>query len=94
MKNNKKALFQGACTALITPFKDGKIDYISLKKLIEFQIEQGVDALLINGTTGESATLTECEKRELISFAVREVGGRVPIIAGTGSNSTQKAIHL
>ncbi len=94
MKNTKKTLFEGVCTALITPFKDGKIDYDSLKNLIEFQIEQEIDALLINGTTGESATLTECEKRELISFAVREVGGRMPIIAGTGSNCTQKAIHL
>ena len=94
MKNTKKTLVEGVCTALITPFKDGKIDYDSLKNLIEFQIEQGIDALLINGTTGESATLTECEKRELISFAVREVGGRVPLIAGTGSNCTQKAIHL
>ena len=94
MKNHNKSLFQGVCTALITPFKDGEIDYRALGKLIEFQIEQGVDALLINGTTGESATLTECEKHEIISFAVREVGGRVPIIAGTGSNSTQKAIHL
>ena len=94
MRNSKNALFTGVCTALITPFKNGEIDYPSLKKLIEFQIEQGVDALLVNGTTGESATLSECEKRELISFAVREVGGRVPLIAGTGSNSTQKTIHL
>ncbi len=94
MKNSKNTLFTGVCTALITPFKNGEIDYPSLKRLIEFQIEQGVDALLINGTTGESATLSECEKRELISFAVREVGGRVPLIAGTGSNSTKKAIHL
>lgn len=94
MKNDNKELFKGVCTALITPFKDGEIDYSALKKLIEFQIEQGVEALLINGTTGESATLTECEKRELISFTAREVGGRVPLIAGTGSNSTQKAIHL
>ena len=92
MRNN--TLFTGVCTALITPFKNGEIDYPKLKKLIEFQIEQGVDALLVNGTTGESATLSECEKRELISFAVREVGGRVPLIAGTGSNSTKKAIHL
>jgi 4-hydroxy-tetrahydrodipicolinate synthase len=90
----KKTLFTGVCTALITPFQDDEIDYKALKKLIEFQIESGVDAILINGTTGESATLTECEKRELISFAVREVGGRVPLIAGTGSNSTQKAVHL
>ena len=94
MKNSKNTLFTGVCTALITPFKNGEIDYPSLKRLIEFQIEQGVDALLINGTTGESATLSECEKRELISFAVHEVGGRVPLIAGTGSNSTKKAIHL
>ena len=94
MKNDTKTPFKGVCTALITPFKDGEIDYKSLKNIIEFQIGQGVDALLINGTTGESATLTECEKRELISFAVREVGRRVPLIAGTGSNSTQKALHL
>lgn len=94
MRNSKNTLFTGVCTALITPFKNGEIDYPSLKRLIEFQIEQGVDALLVNGTTGESATLSECEKRELISFAVREVGRRVPIIAGTGSNSTQKSIHL
>lgn len=94
MRNSKNTLFTGVCTALITPFKNGEIDYPSLKRLIEFQIEQGVDALLVNGTTGESATLSECEKRELISFAVREVGGRVPLIAGTGSNSTQKSIHL
>lgn len=91
---NKKTIFTGACTALITPFKDGEIDYSSLKNLIEFQIAQEIDALLINGTTGESATLTEQEKRELFSFAVREVGGRVPIIAGTGSNSTKKAMDL
>ena len=94
MKKEKNTLFTGVCTALITPFKNGEIDYKSLKKLIEFQIDSGIDALLINGTTGESATLTECEKRELISFAVREVGGRVPLIAGTSSNSTKKAIHL
>ena len=94
MKNGQKPLFTGACTALITPFKNGEIDYKSLKNLIEFQISSGIDALLINGTTGESATLSECEKRELISFAVREVAHRVPLIAGTGSNSTKKAIQL
>ena len=94
MKDGKKALFDGVCTALITPFKDGKIDYISLKKIIEFQIENGVDALLINGTTGESATLTEQEKRDIIAFSVQEVNGRVPLIAGTGSNDTKKAVEL
>ena len=92
--SNKKTIFSGVCTALITPFLDGEIDYKALKKLIEFQIDCGIDALLINGTTGESATLSEKEKQELISFAVREVGGRVPIIAGTGSNSTKKSVEL
>ena len=94
MSKEKKTIFKGVCTALITPFKNGKIDYFALKNLIEFQIEQGIDALLVNGTTGESAILTESEKREIISFAVHEVGGRVPVIAGTGSNSSEKAIDL
>ena len=94
MKNSQKPLFRGTCTALITPFKNGEIDYKSLENLIEFQISNKIDALLVNGTTGESATLGECEKRELISFAARVVAGRVPLIAGTGSNSTKKAVHL
>ena len=94
MIDNKNYLFTGVCTALITPFKNGKIDYSSLKKLIEFQISQGVDALLVNGTTGENAVLDDKEVRELISFAISEVGQRVPVVAGTGSNSTEKAIKL
>ena len=94
MKNNRKPVFTGVCTALITPFLDGKIDFEALKGLIKFQIDGGVDALLINGTTGESATLTDAEKREIISFTVSEVGGRVPVIAGTGSNDTKKAVEL
>ena len=94
MTKTKKFIFQGVATALITPFKDGKIDYSSLKNLIEFQIESGIDALLINGTTGESATLSYKEKQELISFAVREVAGRVPLIAGTGANDTKIALEL
>lgn len=94
MKNNRKPVFTGVCTALITPFRDGKIDFEALSGLIEFQIDGGVDALLINGTTGESATLTDAEKREIISFTVSEVGGRVPVIAGTGSNDTKKVVEL
>lgn len=94
MKKNKKTVFRGAATALITPFVDGEVDYASLERLIEYQIENGIDALLINGTTGESATLTEQEKREIIAFTVRCVKKRVPVIAGTGSNSTKKAIRL
>ncbi len=94
MTKNKKFIFRGVATALITPFKNGKIDYMSLKNLIEFQITSGIDALLINGTTGESATLSHKEKEELISFAVREVAGRVPLIAGTGANDTRIALEL
>jgi len=90
----KTTVFSGVCTALITPFRDGKIDFEALRGLLKFQIDGGVDALLINGTTGESATLTDAEKREIISFTVSEVGGRVPVIAGTGSNDTKKAVEL
>ncbi|MBR3845563.1 MAG: 4-hydroxy-tetrahydrodipicolinate synthase [Clostridia bacterium] len=90
----KTTVFSGVCTALITPFRDGKIDFEALRGLIKFQIDGGVNALLINGTTGESATLTDAEKREIISFTVSEVGGRVPVIAGTGSNDTKKAVEL
>ena len=92
MKNNQKTVFKGTCTALITPFRDGKIDFFSFKKLIELQIQAGINALLVCGTTGESATLSDNEKRELISFTVREVAGRVPVIAGTGSNDTHRAL--
>lgn len=94
MKKNKKPIFIGAATALITPFSGGEVDYASLERLIEFQIGEGIDALLINGTTGESATLSEQEKREMIAFTVRRVNKRVPVIAGTGSNSTKKAVRL
>lgn len=94
MKKTSKALFLGVATALITPFKDGRIDYYSLEKLLEFQIENGVDAILINGTTGEGATLSDEEKRELIAFTIKKVNKRVPTVAGTGSNSTQKALEL
>lgn len=94
MKNRKNTLFEGVCTALVTPFKNGEIDYHALKNLIEFQISEGVDALLINGTTGESSTLSTQEKQELIFFAVQEVSGRVPLIAGTGANDTKIAIEL
>ena len=92
--SKKKTLFSGVCTALITPFRDEEIDYKALKNLIEFQIDGGIDALLINGTTGESATLSKREKQELISFAIREINGRVPLIAGTGSNNTKETIQL
>lgn len=94
MKKNKKNVFRGAATALITPFDCGKIDFAALERIIEHQIEQGIDALLINGTTGESSTLSDAERRRLIEFAVKRTNGRVPALAGTGCNSTESALEL
>lgn len=94
MKKIKKTIFRGAATALITPFDCGKIDYPSLERIIERQIEQGIDALLINGTTGESSTLSDTERRQLIAFALKRINGRVPTLAGTGCNSTEGALEL
>lgn len=84
----------GAISALITPFSDGKIDFSSLERIIEFQIENGISGLVISGTTGESATLSDSEKSELFNFTVKAVGGRVPVIGGTGTNSTDAALRL
>ena len=89
------AIFKGAGVALITPFNDDlTVDYEGLKKNIDFQIENGTDALIICGTTGESSTLTEEEHSEVIRYAVEYTAGRVPVIAGTGSNDTRTAIDL
>lgn len=90
----KNVLFSGVATALATPFNKEGINYIELKKLIEYQINNGINALVVNGTTGESATLSLNEKQELIKFAVKNVDGRVPIIAGTGGNNTKDVISL
>lgn len=86
-------MFRGAYTALITPFKNGQVDYPALKDLIEKQIAGGIDGLLPCGTTGESATLTEKEHGDVIEFTVKTVRKRVPVIAGTGSNSTAEAVQ-
>ncbi len=94
MKKALGGVFSGVATALVTPFCDGRIDYKSFEKLIEYQIAHKIDALLFLGTTGESATLTEKEKHEIIDFAISSVGGRVPVIIGTGSNCTESAIRL
>ena len=94
MSKFKKTIFSGAATAIITPFKDGKIDYVSFKKIIEDQISGGVDGIVVAGTTGEAATLTHEEHCECIDFVVKEVDGRVPVIAGTGSNDTAYGIEL
>ena len=90
----KNPIFRGAATALITPLNARGIDYAQLGRLIDWQIDAGIDALVICGTTGESSTLTDKEHREAISFAVERTAGRVPVIAGTGSNDTAYAIDL
>ena len=88
-------MIQGSIVALVTPmFIDGAVDKQSLKKLVEFHIEQGTDALVAVGTTGESATLNEQEHCEVIRCIVDYVAGRIPVIAGTGANSTTEAITL
>jgi 4-hydroxy-tetrahydrodipicolinate synthase len=90
----KKTVFTGAATAIITPFKNNKVDYESFERLINWQIDEGIDALVVCGTTGEASTLTDDEHREVIKFAVEVVDGRVPVIAGTGSNDTDYAIDM
>ena len=90
----KRTVFTGAATALITPMKNGGIDYEKFSEVVEFQIAHKIDALVVCGTTGESSTLTDAEHRDLIKFCVEKVAGRVPVIAGTGSNDTDYAIDL
>lgn len=90
----KKTIFKGIATALITPTTATGVDYDKLARLIDWQIDEGIDALVICGTTGESSTLTDKEHKEVIEFSVRQADGRVPIIAGTGSNETAYAIEL
>jgi 4-hydroxy-tetrahydrodipicolinate synthase len=89
----KQTVFTGAACAIVTPF-DGnrKVDYKALKKQIDFQIENGTDAIVVCGTTGESATLDSRERRQVIKTAVKQVNGKVPVIAGTGGNNTQDVI--
>ena len=90
----KNPIFRGVATALITPCTDAGLDLDSFGKLIDWQIEQGVNALVIAGTTGEGSTLTDEEHRLAIKFSVERTAGRVPVIAGTGSNDTSYAISL
>jgi 4-hydroxy-tetrahydrodipicolinate synthase len=88
-------MIQGSIVALVTPmFENGAVDKESLKKLVEFHIEEGTDALVAVGTTGESATLNEEEHCDVIASIIAFVDGRIPVIAGTGANSTAEAIHL
>ena len=87
-------MFKGAVTALATPFRDGAVDAPALRDLIEWQIQSGIDGLVPCGSTGEAATLTHAEHESVIKLTVEQVRKRVPVIAGTGSNSTAEAIRL
>ena len=91
----KKPLFTGSGVALVTPMhKDGSINYEAFRKLVEFQISGGTKALIVFGTTGESSTLSDMEKLKLLETAVEAADGRIPVIAGTGSNDTHHAVTL
>ena len=92
----KTPVFTGTATAIVTPFEDDgrTVDYKSFANLVEFQIEQGINAIVVAGTSGEGSTLSDAEHRELLKFAVQQVAGRVPVIAGTGSNDTAYAVDL
>jgi len=90
----KNTIFEGAATALITPLNEKGVDYPALKKLIDWQIKEGIDALVICGTTGEGATLSDAEHKEVLRFSLEAAAGRVPMIAGTGSNDTAYAVQM
>lgn len=87
------SIFTGAGTALVTPFNEKGVDYDAFEALVEYQIENGIDALIVCGTTGESSTMTKEEDLGAIDFVVKQAAGRVPVIAGTGSNCTATAIE-
>ena len=92
MKN--QPIFQGAATAVVTPMNEKGVDYEAFERLLKWQVAEGIDALVICGTTGESSTLTDEEHRAVLQFAMDTVGGQVPMIAGTGSNDAAYAIDL
>jgi 4-hydroxy-tetrahydrodipicolinate synthase len=87
-------LFTGAATAIVTPFRNGKVDYPSLGKLIDWQISQEIDAIVVCGTTGEASTLNDKEHIKTVQYTVRKVNGRVPVIGGAGSNDTAHAVYM
>ena len=90
----KKPIFRGAASAIITPMNAQGVDYPAFEKLLRWQVESGIDALVICGTTGESSTLSDAEHRQVLKFALEVVDGKVPMIAGTGSNDVSYAIDL
>ena len=91
----KKVIFKGSGVALITPFdKNNNVDFKKLDELIEYQIENGTDAVIVCGTTGEASTLTDEEQSEIIKRTLEKVNKRIPVIAGTGTNDTKHTIEL
>lgn len=90
----KSPLFRGCATAIITPFTSDSVDIDAFRKLIDWQIDSGINAIVVCGTTGEASTMSYAERMRVIDTAVRQADGRIPIIAGTGSNSTETAITL
>ena len=90
----KKTIFTGMATAMVTPMRQGQVDYEALERFIEFQIASGINALVAVGTTGESATLSPEERRQVIRFTLEKTAGRVPVIAGTGTNNTDHALQF
>ena len=90
----KRAIFTGSAVAIVTPFNGKGVDFDALGALLDFQLENGTDAIVVCGTTGEASAMTYQERAETVAFCVRHVGGRVPVIAGSGSNSTENAVTL
>ena len=92
MKN--QTIFRGAATALVTPLDENGVNYDQLGRLIDWQIDSGIDAIVSCGTSGEGPTLSDAEHKEVVRYAVERANGRVPVIAGTGSNDTAYAVEL
>ena len=92
--NAGNPMFKGSLVALITPFKNGAVDEAAFRKFVDWQIEEGTNGLIPTGTTGESPTLSHDEHKRVVELCIEQAAGRVPVIAGTGSNSTEEAIEL
>ena len=90
----KKTVFRGSAVALVTPFNEGKVDFESLDRLLQFHLDNSTDAIVVCGTTGEASTLKDDEHLSVIDYAVKKVGGAIPLIAGTGSNDNAHAVEF
>jgi 4-hydroxy-tetrahydrodipicolinate synthase len=90
----RRRTFQGSLVAMVTPFRDGKVDEAAVRQLVEFHVKNGTDGLVPCGTTGESPTLSHAEHKRVVEIVIEASGGRIPVVAGTGSNSTAEAIDM